>query len=142
LRLSLWQINRFIRFGVVGLSGVFVDMTFLYLLSDPSTLALPLTRSKIIAAELAIINNFLWNDAWTFKDISQKQPGKRQKIKRFIKFNLVCLAGLILNVLLLNFFFNVFGLNRYLANLLAIAFVTIWNYWLNLKLSWRSTEIN
>ncbi|WP_373480488.1 glycosyltransferase [Geminocystis sp.] len=141
LRLSLWQINRFIRFGVVGLSGVFVDMTFLYLLSDPSTLALPLTRSKIIAAELAIINNFLWNDAWTFKDISQKQPGKRQKIKRFIKFNLVCLAGLILNVLLLNFFFNVFGLNRYLANLLAIAIVTIWNYWLNLKLSWRSTEI-
>jgi dolichol-phosphate mannosyltransferase len=141
LRLSLWQFTRFIRFGVVGFSGVFVDMTFLYLLSDPSTLALPLTRSKIIAAELAIINNFLWNDAWTFKDISQQQPGKRQKIKRFIKFNIVCLAGLIINVLLLNFFFNVFGLNRYFANFLAIAFVTIWNFWLNLKLSWRSTEI-
>jgi dolichol-phosphate mannosyltransferase len=141
LRLSLWQITRFIRFGVVGLSGVFVDMTFLYLLSDASTLALPLTRSKIIAAELAIINNFLWNDIWTFKDISKQQPSKRQKIKRFIKFNIVCLGGLILNVLLLNFFFNVFGLNRYLANLLAIAVVTFWNYWLNLKLSWRSTEI-
>lgn len=141
LRLSLWQITRFIRFGVVGLSGVFVDMTFLYLLSDSSTLALPLTRSKIIAAELAIINNFLWNDIWTFKDISKQQPSKRQKIKRFIKFNIVCLGGLILNVLLLNFFFNVFGLNRYLANLLAIAVVTFWNYWLNLKLSWRSTEI-
>jgi len=52
----------------------------------------------------------------------------------------IYLAGLILNVLLLNFFFNVFGLNRYLANLLAIAIVTIWNYWLNLKLSWRTTE--
>ncbi|BAQ64987.1 glycosyltransferase [Geminocystis sp. NIES-3709] len=140
LRLSLWQINRFIRFGVVGLSGVFIDMIFLYLLSDSTTLALPLTRSKIIAAELAIINNFLWNDAWTFKDISQKQPGKRKKIKRLIKFNIVCLGGLIINVLLLNFFFNVFDLNPYLANLLAIALVTIWNFWLNLKLSWRSTE--
>lgn len=142
LRFSLWQITRFIRFGLVGFSGVFVDMTFLYLLSDPTTLALPLTRSKIIASELAIINNFLWNDAWTFKDISRKQPGKRQKIKRLIKFNIICLGGLIINVLLLNFFFNVFGLNRYIANLISIALVTIWNYWLNLKLSWRSTELS
>ena len=141
LRLSLWQIERFIRFGLVGFSGVFVDMGLLYLLSDPTTLALPLTRSKIVAAELAIINNFLWNDVWTFKDISQKQPGKKQKIKRLIKFNIICLAGLIINVLLLNLFFNVFGLNRYVANFIAIAFVTIWNFWLNLKLSWRSTDI-
>ena len=141
LRLSLWQIERFIRFGLVGFSGVFVDMGLLYLLSDPTTLALPLTRSKIVAAELAIINNFLWNDVWTFKDISQKQPGKKQKIKRLIKFNIICLAGLIINVLLLNLFFNVFGLNRYVANFIAIAFVTIWNFWSNLKLSWRSTDI-
>ncbi|BAQ60752.1 dolichol-phosphate mannosyltransferase homolog [Geminocystis sp. NIES-3708] len=141
LRLSLWQFTRFIRFGIVGFSGVFVDMTVLYLLSDPSTLALPLTRSKIIAAELAILNNFFWNDTWTFKDIAQKQPSKRQKLKRLIKFNIVCLGGLIINVLLLNFFFNIFSLNRYLANFLAIAVVTIWNFWLNLKLSWRSTDI-
>ncbi|WP_330202552.1 glycosyltransferase [Cyanobacterium sp. DS4] len=142
LRLSLWKFERFLRFGVVGLSGVFVDMGFLYLLSDSSTLGLPLTRSKIIAAELAIINNFLWNDSWTFRDIAQTQPGKRRKIKRFIKFNLICLAGLILNVLFLNIFYNIFGLNRYVANLGAIAIVTIWNYWLNLKLSWRSTELD
>ncbi|WP_324281601.1 glycosyltransferase [Cyanobacterium aponinum UTEX 3222] len=142
LRLSLWKFGRFIRFGVVGLSGVFVDMAFLYLLSDSSTLGLPLTRSKIIAAELAIINNFLWNDSWTFRDIAQTQPGKRRKIKRFIKFNLICLAGLILNVLFLNIFYNIFGLNRYVANLGAIAIVTIWNYWLNLKLSWRSTDLD
>ncbi|MTF39677.1 glycosyltransferase [Cyanobacterium aponinum] len=142
LRLSLWRFERFIRFGVVGLSGVFVDMAFLYLLSDSSTLGLPLTRSKIIAAELAIINNFLWNDSWTFRDIAQTQPGKRRKIKRFIKFNLICLAGLILNVLFLNIFYNIFDLNRYVANLGAIAIVTIWNYWLNLKLSWRSTDLD
>ena len=141
LRLSLWQINRFIRFGVVGFSGVFVDMTILFLLNDPSTLALPLTRSKIVAAELAILNNFWWNDAWTFQDISQKQPSKRQMFKRFIKFNIICLAGLIINVLFLNLLFNVFDLNRYLANFIAIGCVTIWNFWLNLKLSWRSTEI-
>lgn len=136
-----FPLDRFLRFSLVGFSGVFVDMAIFYLLSDPSTLAWGLTRSKIIAAEMAIINNFLWNDRWTFADIAREQKGLNQRLKRFFKFNLICLAGLILNVLLLNFFFNVLHINPYIANLMAIAMVTIWNFWMNLKLSWRVTEV-
>ncbi|HAG82762.1 MAG TPA: sulfonate ABC transporter permease [Cyanobacteria bacterium UBA12227] len=141
LRLSLGPIGRLVRFGTVGLTGVVVDMGMLFLLSDPTTLGLPLTRSKIIASELAIINNFLWNDVWTFGDIARRQPGMRQRLERLLKFNLICLGGLILNVLILNLLFNVFGINRYVANLIAIAVVTVWNFWLNLKLSWRVTDV-
>ncbi len=146
LRFHLWQINRFIRFGFVGLSGVFVDMSVLYLLSDPSTLGWGLTRSKIIAGEVAIINNFLWNDAWTFADLAMKQKGWGQRCKRLLKFNIVCLLGLVLNILILNLLFNYLGfqnfpVGRYVANLIAIAIVTGWNFWLNLKLSWRVTEV-
>jgi dolichol-phosphate mannosyltransferase len=136
-----FPVGRFIRFGLVGLSGVFVDMTLLYLLSDPSTLALPLTRSKIIAGEIAIINNFLWNDAWTFADVSSEQHEWRQRMKRFLKFNIICLAGLVLNVLVLNIVFNFIIQNRYIANLIAIAVATVWNFWVNLKLSWRVTQV-
>jgi dolichol-phosphate mannosyltransferase len=132
--------SRFVRFALVGLSGIFVDMAILFLLSDPSMLGWKLTRSKIVAAEIAIINNFIWNDRWTFGDISRNQRRWSSTLKRLLKFNLICLMGLILNVLLLNLFFNVFGVNRYLANLMAIAFVTIWNFWINLKLSWRVTD--
>ena len=135
-------IGRLIRFGLVGLSGVFVDMSVFYLLSDPTTLALGLTGSKIIAAEVAIINNFLWNDHWTFSDLARHQRGWHKRLKRFLKFSLICLAGLTLNVLVLNLLFNAFGINRYIANLIAIAVVTIWNFWLNLKLSWRVTKVN
>lgn len=144
LRFDLWPVKRFIRFGIVGFSGVFVDMIMLYLLSDPSTLGWGLTRSKILASEVAIINNFLWNDAWTFADFSSQQKGWSKRFKRFLKFNVVCLAGLILNVLLLNFFFNLVFENvpygRYIANFIAIAAVTLWNFWFNLKLSWRVTD--
>ncbi|MBW4564851.1 MAG: glycosyltransferase [Mojavia pulchra JT2-VF2] len=136
-----FPIGRFLRFGLVGLSGVFVDMALLYLLSDPTTLALPLTRSKIIAGEIAIFNNFLWNDAWTFADISMQQQEWRQRLKRFLKFNIICLAGLVLNVLVLNLVFNFLVPNRYIANLIAIAIATIWNFWVNLKLSWRVTQV-
>jgi len=138
LRISTLPINRFLRFGIVGLSGVVVDMGVLFLLSDPSTLGWGLTRSKLIAAELAIINNFIWNDAWTFGDIASQQRGFKHRLQRFSKFQLVCLAGLMLNTVLLNLQFNLLGMNRYLANAVAIAAVTAWNFWLNFKLSWRA----
>ena len=145
LRMDLWPIKRFLRFGLVGFSGVFVDMIILYLLSDPTTLGWGLTRSKIIASELAIINNFLWNDLWTFRDISSRQRGWGKRFKRLLKFNAVCLAGLILNVLILNILFNLgfkfLPQGRYLANFIAIALVTFWNFWINLKLSWRVTDV-
>jgi dolichol-phosphate mannosyltransferase len=136
-----FPMQRFVRFGLVGLSGVVVDMVLLYLLH--STLGWPLTRSKILAAEVAILNNFFWNDAWTFADISMLQKGWSARLKRLLKFNLVCLAGLVLNVLVLNVVYNlVFGQRwAYAANLIAIAVVTFWNFWLNLKLSWRVTQV-
>ncbi len=133
--------KAFLRFALVGLSGVFVDMALLYLLH--TGLGLPLTRSKILSAEVAILNNFMWNDLWTFANISRRQKGWKLRIKRFLKFNAICLAGLVLNVLTLNFIYNVlFGQNfAYLANLIAIGLVTVWNFWLNLKLSWRVTQV-
>jgi dolichol-phosphate mannosyltransferase len=140
LRISTLPINRFLRFAVVGLSGVVVDMGVLYLLSDPSTLGWGLTRSKLIAAELAIINNFIWNDSWTFSDMAAHQRSFRHRLRRFAKFQLICLAGLALNTVLLNLQFNLLGMNRYLADAIAIVAVTGWNFWLNFKLSWRVTD--
>ncbi|MDJ0636399.1 MAG: glycosyltransferase [Xenococcaceae cyanobacterium MO_188.B29] len=138
LRFSLWPIKRFLRFGVVGFSGVFVDLGIFYVLRE--MLGLALTRSAILSSEVAIINNFLWNDLWTFGDIASQQRGWRKRIKRLLKFNIVCLSGLVLNVLLVNLLFNVLGVNEYIAKLLAIAAVTLWNFWFNLKLSWRVTD--
>jgi dolichol-phosphate mannosyltransferase len=138
LRLALWPITRFLRFGVVGFSGIFVDLGVFYLLRMGWGLAL--IPSNIFASELAIINNFWWNDLWTFADIAQKQQGSRQRLRRFMKFNLICLSGLILNVLIVNFLFNTFHVNEYLAKLIAIVMITCLNFWLNSKLGWRVTS--
>jgi dolichol-phosphate mannosyltransferase len=136
-----FPVGRFIRFGLVGMTGVVVDMTMLYLLSDPTTLGLPLTQSKIIAGEIAICNNFCWNDAWTFADVSMAQQEWYRRLKRFLKFNAICLVGLAFNVLILNLVFNFIVPDRYIANLLAILVTTFWNFWFNLKLSWRVTQV-
>jgi dolichol-phosphate mannosyltransferase len=137
LRVSSLPLARFMRFALVGCSGVVVDMGLLFVLSDPTMLGWGLTRSKLIASELAIVNNFLWNDAWTFHDVSARHPGGKYKLRRFAKFQAICFAGLMLNTILLNLQFNLLGVNRYVANAIAILVVTGWNFWLNLKLSWR-----
>ncbi len=112
LRVSRIPIERFIRFALVGSSGVVIDMGLLYLLSDPHTLGWGLTRSKLIASEMAILNNFLWNDVWTFGDLVVDQTGMRARGMRLLKFQLICLSGLFLNTVLLNVQFNYLGMNR------------------------------
>jgi dolichol-phosphate mannosyltransferase len=139
LRLYLLQASSFFRFCVVGASGVVIDMSMLYLLSDPNTLHWGLTRSKLLAAEAALLNNFVWNDLWTFGDISREQKTMGQRLKRFLKFNAICSLGIFLNIVILNVEFNWFHMNRYLANLIAIGLVTLWNYKSNKEFSWRVT---
>ncbi len=140
LRLSLsWVfLSRLIRFAIVGLSGVFVDLGGFYVLH--TLLGWVLTPSAILSTEVAIINNFLWNDVWTFADMSVQQQLGTQRLQRFFKFNLICFFGLIFNSLIVNFLFYKYEMNEYIAKLIAIICVTIWNFSLNWKVSWQKTE--
>jgi len=140
LRLALLKKSRFVRFCLVGLTGVAVDMVLLFLLSDPRMFGFGLTRSKCIAAEAAIVNNFLWNDMWTFSDMIPARHSSQAKFHRFLKFNVICMLGLVFNVLVLNILFNVFHMNRYMANGIAILAATAWNYTMNRQFGWRSAN--
>jgi dolichol-phosphate mannosyltransferase len=59
--------GKFIKFCLVGGSGLVVDTVFLFLFADARTFGLNLVLSKILAAEIAMVNNFAWNELWTFR---------------------------------------------------------------------------
>jgi len=124
---------RFVKFCLVGGSGVIVDMTVLYLLADPSRMGWNITLSKICAAEIAMINNFTWNELWTFRP----SDSRKGIFRRFLVFNAICGVGIALAVLLLHLFHTWLGWNLYLSNLFAIILVTVWNYQSNLRFTWR-----
>src|SRR6266511_5878077 len=109
-------VKRYARFCVVGATGVAVDMGIIYLLADPSMLGWNLTWSKVIAAEVAIFNNFIWNDIWTFRGLARPGNVRLEWLPRFGKFNLICVAGIGLSVLLLNLQVYWLKINVYLAN--------------------------
>ena len=154
-KLMRFPLGRFLRFGVVGFSGLFVDIAVFYLLRE--LLKVPLYPSTVLSIEAAIINNFLWNDAWTFADLAKRQQGWSARFQRFFKFNLVCLVGAGLQIGLMSLLLFIPAVNRlpifigqfvtanwvdnaneYFAKVVAIALVTLWNFWINLKLSWRN----
>lgn len=65
--------HRFLKFGLVGGSGVLVNLAVLYLcqehlLAGIASFSLRLKTSLLIAIFLATVNNFCWNRLWTWGD--------------------------------------------------------------------------
>src|SRR5439155_16100997 len=84
-------------------------------------------------------NNFVWNDIWTFRGLGAERGSWLERLIRFSKFNLICVAGIALSVLLLNV--QVYWLHQdvYLANLISIVLVSVWNFSMNLRFGWHKS---
>ena len=128
---------QFAKFCLVGGTGVFVDMGVLYLLADPKTLALNVIFSKICAAEAAMLNNFVWNEIWTFRQGASIYSHEGW-FGRLLKFNAICGLGIGLAVLFLHLFHSWLGWSLYLSNFLAIVLVTCWNFGMSSRFNWRA----
>lgn len=96
--------EEFIKFCLVGGSGVFVNMG-IYVLFTRS-MGMMYYVAAPIAIELSILWNFLWNNLWTFK----KRDASATWMTRLIRFHAVaCVAGLT-NYSILLLLVTVFGL--------------------------------
>jgi len=130
------RLRQFAKFCVVGASGVVVDMAVLHGLT--SWCGWNVSLSKLCSAETAMLNNFLWNEIWTFRQAAGEQRRFSSIARRLLRFHAICGAGIGLAVLLLHAGHGVLGINLYAANLLAILLVTLWNFWLNARFNWRA----
>jgi putative flippase GtrA len=133
--------KRYVSFGIVGASGIGVDMAALFVFADPRMLHLNLSLGKALAAEIAIFSNFVWNELWTFRDLAVVDLSWRGRAVRLGKFNLICLAGIALSVLLLNIQTHFFDVNMYVGNLMAIIIVSLWNFGMNQKFGWKKVGV-
>ncbi len=124
--------RRFIRFGMVGGSGVVVNNALLLGLVE--VLRLSPIPAAVIATECAIVSNFVLNDRWTFADA--RRSGGRPWPRRFLSYNLLTLGGLVIGVGTLALLHQLAGLHYLVANLAGIALGTLWNYGSNHKLTW------
>jgi dolichol-phosphate mannosyltransferase len=130
--LALWhpENQRAVRFMAVGLSGAVVGFGVLALLHE--ALGWDVVAATIVATEAGIINNFLLNDALTFRD---RRTSARWHV-RFALFHGVSLAGLAVNTSVVFVLAKLVGVHYLLSYAVAVLAAFGVNYLGNLRVTY------
>ncbi len=116
-------ILKFLKFCVVGFSGMVVDFGVTWLCKEKFGWNKYISNS--LGFILAATNNYLWNRLWTFQSTNTNIPIE------YGKFFLISVIGLIINNLTIYLLHGKLKWNFYLAKIFAIGVVTIWNFTMN-----------
>lgn len=114
---------KFIKFGIVGASGIAVDFAITYVLKEKVRV------HKYTANSIGFISaasyNYTLNRMWTFASTNTNI------MNEYFSFILVSVIGLAINSFVLWFFVNR-NMNFYTSKLIAIAITMNWNFCANL----------
>lgn len=159
LRLHGRQVRRFIKFGLVGLSGFFVNAAMLEVFARTSVgnalaqvfkpwatsshiliLASPGGWAAALAVECSILNNFVWNNLWTFR---QQRPALLYRtVGLFLKFNFFSMGSIGVQFLCVGLATYLLGnsmLVRQFSLILTIGlFIVPLNWLIYNKIIWKS----
>jgi dolichol-phosphate mannosyltransferase len=134
--------QKFLKFGVVGGFGFVVNTLgakiFKSVLITPSSnLSLLNGLCNALAAELAIISNFIWNNVWTFA--KEKITSTSQILSKFVAFNLSSLVtGIIIPSTVIALLTSFFGDHLFIYQIIAIFGLTIpLNWFVYNKFIWK-----
>lgn len=152
--------QRFIKFGVVGFVGYLVNAISLEIFSGTaivktlanlfqtvkgSTIAFvaePSAWAAALAAELAIINNFIFNNIWTFKEAKITKP--LALIRKFLEFNLTSFGAIVIQFIIIGLMVTLRGdtrLIRQIGILVAMPLVLAFNYTMYNLVIWKTWKL-
>lgn len=116
------------KFALVGASGAGIILSLLWILTE--LIGFNYMYSAVISIEMSILWAFVLNDRFTFKN----RTGN--KLSRFIKYHIISLASMGLNLLVL-FSLTTVGIHYMTSEVLAIIAAFISNYILNARWTWK-----
>jgi putative flippase GtrA len=119
LRLGDDKVSRFARFGVVGTSGLVVNMLVLAALA--SIAGIHYLAAAIIATQASTTWNFLLTEGWVFSD----RTGRSGVFRRAALFFVMNNAALLLRGPLLFLLVSVAGINYLVSNLVSLLALTL-----------------
>ena len=114
---------KFIKFSLVGFSGVFVDFGTTFLCKE--ILKIQKYVANTCGFALAATTNYFMNRLWTFHSTN---PNIAMEFTRFIS---IALIGLCINLIIIWAMTGKFKVNFYISKLVATLLVTLWNFLIN-----------
>lgn len=115
------MIFKFLKFGIVGLSGMVIDFSITILLKERFKIHRYISSSA--GFTIAASSNYLLNRVWTFSSTNPKI------IVEYSTFIIISLIGLAINNLFLYLFEKRFKF--YLAKFFAVMVTMLWNFLAN-----------
>jgi putative flippase GtrA len=112
---------KFLKFGMVGLSGMVIDFSITFLLKERFKIHRYISSSA--GFTLAASSNYFFNRLWTFSSTNPKI------IIEYGTFIIISIIGLAINNLFLYLFEKRFKF--YLAKLFSIIVTMVWNFLAN-----------
>lgn len=133
------KIRKFIKFGTVGFAGYVVNAVGLEVFAG---LGYPEWAIWAAATELAIINNFVFNNVWTFKE--QKITGFSKWVYKFFQFNLTSAGALIIQTVFGTLGVYLFGpsARQLLLPFIILFLVLPYNYFMYNVVIWKSWDLS
>jgi len=131
-------IIRFIKFGIVGTSGIAVNTSVLWLLKGQ--LGVPLAIAPIFAIGTAVFSNFLLNNYWTWNE--NKAIRKHAFFHRLWRYYLSASLGATINYITLLLLTNIFEIHYLIANLAGIVLGMVSTFLLGEFWVFKSEETN
>jgi len=127
--------QKFFKFGVVGGFGFIVNVVgarlFKQVLITNTALTISLVNSlaNAMAAELAIISNFIWNNLWTFSE--EKITKFSRLISKFAAFNVSSVVtGIVVPSFIIGVLTGLFGDYLFFYQIIAIFGLTVPLNWI------------
>lgn len=114
---------KFIKFCIVGFSGIFVDFGITFLFKE--VFKVQKYVANAIGFSTAATTNYLLNRVWTF------QSTNPHVVQEFSRFFMIALIGLGINSLIIWAMSGRFKVNFYVSKLVATVVVTAWNFLIN-----------
>ncbi|TAH01435.1 MAG: GtrA family protein [Sphingobacteriales bacterium] len=114
---------KFLKFSIVGFSGIFIDFGITYLLKQK--LNVPKYVANSTGFVFATLSNYYLNRIWTFKTTQVNA------FIQFEKFFIISLIGLIISNTLIYLLNEKLKLNFWLCKILAIGLVSFFNFFAN-----------
>ncbi len=138
LRISLetGESWRLVKYAMVGTTGAVVNFVSLRWLAESRHWRTPL--AALAGAGLAICNNFVWNELFTFWETRKADPGLTRLVRRFLAFVMFSAAGVGLNVVLIAVLVAGFGMRLEPGVVIGIGVAALWNFFTNSNITWRA----
>lgn len=134
ITLGIMDKIKIVKFGIVGATGFVINLVFLRIFRH---FGLNEVLVWVFATELAIVNNYFFNNIWTFKDSEIK--GLKATVLKFLQFNLTSAGALIIQSIMGPIGTSIVGKQYdFIVLAVVVAFLVLpYNYLMYTRVVWK-----